>query len=397
MRENHWSCQNEFLRFRMEGGAKQHLRFLVMSYADFGCHLNEVCKDIGLNGRTDWLVPVHSSSESGWIWFRRVRLQTPSSVSFFQGGPGSVRLRFGGGTVPVVPVLRFWRFLRKSGFIVFQYSSTGRDGSGSGVGSWKTVLAVPVPLSVLGKNGSDGCGFQFQFGSWATLFFALSEFLSACNLFAELTEFGAELSEFSLPKLSAPRSLIRLRMRMLILMRRKQLLASFSDQISNRKLWIQRCESIRWRWQIVLQMKWQNISFSLRKFLANATAWCAHSFETVGTFETVVRPLDAQIASDFKSNPLAIRNRSDLKFAVILVAISKLLVNRCEAIRFQVAERSAIWKGAMLLRFEIAAVAILRFGHLTFTRFQVPFCDRERAVARLLWTLGGGGGYGFAL
>ena len=47
---------------------------------------------------------------------------------------------------------RFWRLLRKSGFTVFQYSSTGRDGSGSGFGSWKTVLAVPVPLSVLGKN-----------------------------------------------------------------------------------------------------------------------------------------------------------------------------------------------------------------------------------------------------
>ena len=33
---------------------------------------------------------------------------------------------------------------------MFQYSSTGR--AGSGFGSWKTVLAVPVPLSVLGKT-----------------------------------------------------------------------------------------------------------------------------------------------------------------------------------------------------------------------------------------------------
>ena len=31
------------------------------------------------------------------------------------------------------------------GFFVFQYSLTGRDGSG--FGSWKTVPAVPVPLS----------------------------------------------------------------------------------------------------------------------------------------------------------------------------------------------------------------------------------------------------------
>ena len=34
---------------------------------------------------------------------------------------------------------------------MFQYSLTGRDGSGSGFGSWKTVPAVPVPLSVSGK------------------------------------------------------------------------------------------------------------------------------------------------------------------------------------------------------------------------------------------------------
>ena len=48
---------------------------------------------------------------------------------------------------------------------VFQYSLTGKDGSGSGFGSWKTVPAVPVPLSVPGKNGSDGSGFRFRFGS----------------------------------------------------------------------------------------------------------------------------------------------------------------------------------------------------------------------------------------
>ena len=34
---------------------------------------------------------------------------------------------------------------------MFQYSLTGRDGSGSGFASWKTVPAVPVPLSVSGK------------------------------------------------------------------------------------------------------------------------------------------------------------------------------------------------------------------------------------------------------
>ena len=45
---------------------------------------------------------------------------------------------------------RFWRFLCKTGFSVFLYSLTGRDGSG--FGSWKTVPAVAVPLSVSGKT-----------------------------------------------------------------------------------------------------------------------------------------------------------------------------------------------------------------------------------------------------
>ena len=49
---------------------------------------------------------------------------------------------------------RFRRFLCKKGFSAFQYrfTKTGKDGSGSGFGSWKMVLAVPVPLSVSGKT-----------------------------------------------------------------------------------------------------------------------------------------------------------------------------------------------------------------------------------------------------
>ena len=35
---------------------------------------------------------------------------------------------------------------------MFQYSLTGKDGSGSGCSSWKTVLAVPVPVAVSGKT-----------------------------------------------------------------------------------------------------------------------------------------------------------------------------------------------------------------------------------------------------
>ena len=44
---------------------------------------------------------------------------------------------------------RFRLFLCDKGFSVFQHSLTGKDGSP--FGSWKTVPAVPVPLSVSGK------------------------------------------------------------------------------------------------------------------------------------------------------------------------------------------------------------------------------------------------------
>ena len=62
-------------------------------------------------------------------------------------------VRFGCG----LGVERFERFrfsvpsvLHKKGFSVFQYIFIGKDGSG--FGSWKTVPAVPVPLSVSGKT-----------------------------------------------------------------------------------------------------------------------------------------------------------------------------------------------------------------------------------------------------
>ena len=66
---------------------------------------------------------------------------------------------------------------------MFQYSLTGKDGSGSGFGSWKTVPAVPVPLSVLGKmvptvqvSGSGSvpephCIYLFVLSSSACVFF----------------------------------------------------------------------------------------------------------------------------------------------------------------------------------------------------------------------------------
>ena len=89
---------------------------------------------------------------------------TPKLFWLLQGGPGSVRLRFGDGTVRVVPVFGSGGSSKEGGFCVFQCSLTERT----------------VPVSVPGKrfrrfrvrfweNGSDGSGFRFRFGSWAAL------------------------------------------------------------------------------------------------------------------------------------------------------------------------------------------------------------------------------------
>ena len=84
------------------------------------------------------------------------RLSKLLAILEFTGRPrfGSVRLRFGDGTVQAVPVFGSGGSSAKKGvffvFPVFQYSLTGKDGSG--FGSWKTVPAVPVPLSVSRKT-----------------------------------------------------------------------------------------------------------------------------------------------------------------------------------------------------------------------------------------------------
>ena len=84
-------------------------------------------------------------------------------MCLFSGRPrfGSVRLRFGDGTVQAVPVFGFFcisvQFNRKGRFrFRFRFLENGSGGSGSAVG--------------FGKNGSDGSGFRFRFGSWATLY-----------------------------------------------------------------------------------------------------------------------------------------------------------------------------------------------------------------------------------
>ena len=82
----------------------------------------------------------------------------------FQGGPSSVRFGYGLG------MERFKRFrfsvltvpLQKGFLSVFQYSVTGKEAA--------SVPGKTVPAAFgFGKNDSDGSGFQFRFGSWATL------------------------------------------------------------------------------------------------------------------------------------------------------------------------------------------------------------------------------------
>ena len=83
-----------------------------------------------------------------------------------QGGTGSVRFGCGLGverferfrfSVPAVPL--------QKGFLRFQYSLTGKDGSGS----WKNGSGGSGSTFGFWKNGSDGSGFRFRFGSWAIL------------------------------------------------------------------------------------------------------------------------------------------------------------------------------------------------------------------------------------
>ena len=86
---------------------------------------------------------------------RQDNLLSPLFVKFHrQGGPGSVRLRFGDqhrNGSSGSGFLGSGGSSKEGGFCVFQCSLT-EDGSGSGFGSWKTVPAVPVPRSVPGKT-----------------------------------------------------------------------------------------------------------------------------------------------------------------------------------------------------------------------------------------------------
>ena len=70
---------------------------------------------------------------------KRAKMVRCSFHKSYSGRPrfGSVRLRFGGGTVRAVPVFGSGGSSAKRVFLCVQYSLTGKDGSGSGFGSWK--------------------------------------------------------------------------------------------------------------------------------------------------------------------------------------------------------------------------------------------------------------------
>ena len=75
------------------------------------------------------------------------RGQAMFGFRFLQGGLGSVRLRFGDGTVRAVAV-----FGSEEGLLRVSVQFHREDGSGSGFSSWKTVPAVLVPHSVPAKT-----------------------------------------------------------------------------------------------------------------------------------------------------------------------------------------------------------------------------------------------------
>ena len=76
---------------------------------------------------------------------------------------------------------RFWRFLCKKGFSVFQYSLTGKNGSG--FGSWKRFRRYRFRFRFREEHSSNGSGFRFRFVRVARLQseFCTKDFFRATN------------------------------------------------------------------------------------------------------------------------------------------------------------------------------------------------------------------------
>ena len=102
----------------------------------FGCHRFQKSPDVHeVSVRKSWF---STFSVGGTPAERK---SAPEKENWFdtKSGDGTVR------AVPAVP-------LRRGVFFCVSVQFSREDGSGSGFGSWKTVLAVPVPRSVPGKT-----------------------------------------------------------------------------------------------------------------------------------------------------------------------------------------------------------------------------------------------------
>ena len=143
-----------------------------------------------LSKRSFWKTVVLSPAKNRWFWRKLAEILILHSTHKNKGfcsavlakwinyrvpPPGSVRLRFGDGTVPAVPAFGSGGSSKEAGFLCFsivsqrgrfrfrfRFLENGSGGSGSAFGSCEI--------------GSDGSGFRFRFGSWATL----------CNLPAQI-------------------------------------------------------------------------------------------------------------------------------------------------------------------------------------------------------------------
>ena len=112
----------------------------------------------------------------------------------FSGRPrfGSVRLRFGDGTVQAVPVFGSGGSSAKTGFVCisvqfdrkggfrFRFLENGSGGSGSAFG--------------FRKNGSDGSGFRFRFGCFILVSLSLSLNISLSLFLSRSFSFSLSLS-----------------------------------------------------------------------------------------------------------------------------------------------------------------------------------------------------------
>ena len=127
-----------------------HLLFSVFLLGSRGV------KILGVLGGFPWSSPKHQGREDQGASRSKTLLTGEFKIIAcwillflkYQGGPGSVRLRFGDGAVRAVPVFGSGGSSKEGFFLCVSVEFSREDGSSS----WKTVPAVPVPRSVPGKT-----------------------------------------------------------------------------------------------------------------------------------------------------------------------------------------------------------------------------------------------------